>query len=260
MFSKMKIAAISLASTAAIAGLVGVGTYALFTSGATNSGNTLQAGTLTMSAERNDVPIIGPMFYTNDSVGGWSGTGLWAPGDNHTRGLFVKNTGSLDGKLSKVYAIPDAAPGTPGYSDAMAFASEANATIAVYAPNGNFDQTAYRQLMEVVDDWYKNVQKDALTNGVADIGAYINQAFLHQVFFVKNVVGEDVSASVKQVYTGKLSELVNGKNSPLVVNVPSHNTLLMGYTVNLPLTAGNGLQGKEVKFTFSNDFVQSRNN
>lgn len=252
---------LALLSAIGIMGLslaIGGTTYALFTSAATNSANTFTSGTLTMSAERNDLPITGPMFYTNDNPDGWSGTGLWAPGDNHTRGLFVRNTGSLDAKLSKVYAIPEGS-GTE-LSDARAFAQQADVTIAVYAPNGNFDQTAYRRLMEVVDDWYKNEWNRALANGVADIAAYINESYINQVFHVKNVLGHDVSADVEQVYTGKISELLNGQNSPLLVNVPSQNTLLLGYTVSLPLAAGNSLQGKTVKFTFRNDFVQAKNN
>ncbi len=31
---------------------------------------------------------------------GWSGIGYWAPADNHTTGLFIKNVGSFNGKLS----------------------------------------------------------------------------------------------------------------------------------------------------------------
>lgn len=243
-------------SVMAVSLLVGGGTYALFTSSATNTGNTFTAGTLTMSTSRDDIPMTGPMFYTNDNTSGWSGTGLWAPGDNHTRGLFVKNTGSLDGKLSKVSAI--AAGSGPEYAS---FESQADVTIAVFAPNGNFDQTAYRQLMQEVDNWYKNVRKYVITNKIADVDAYINQSYLHQVFDVKNVLDEDVSASVKEVYNDKLSNLINGKDvSSLGINIPSQNTLLLGYTVALPLTAGDDLQGKTVQFTFENDFVQSRNN
>lgn len=240
--------------------LIGAGTFALYSTNAVNSGNQFTAGNLTLSTNRDDIPITGPMFYTDSNSGGWSGTGFWAPGDNHTRGLFVKNTGSLDAKLSKVWAIPEATKGTSAYNDAITFANEATVTIAVYAPNGNFDQTAYRQLMDVVDNWYQNEEKNAINNAVANVDDYINQNFLNQVFHVKNVIGEDVSASVKQVWTGRMSDLLNGQDSQIKAPIVSSGTLLMGYTVSLPISAGDELQGKSVIFTFKNDFVQSRNN
>ncbi len=253
---KKKLLAIIPAGVMAASLLIGGATYALFTDSATNTGNTFTAGTLTMSTSRDDIPMAGPMFYTNDNTNGWSGTGLWAPGDSHTRGLFVRNTGSLDGKLATVSAIAEGS-GTQ-YSS---FESQADVTIAVFAPHGNFDQTAYRQLMQVVDNWYANARKNAWTNGIANVDDYINQSYLHQVFDVKNVLGEDVSASVIEVYNDKLSNLMSPTDvKTLGITVPSQETLLMGYTVSLPLTAGNDLQNKTVNFTFQNEFQQAKNN
>ncbi|WP_158244605.1 hypothetical protein, partial [Pseudomonas sp. GP01-A3] len=56
------------------------------------------------SEHRHDIPIEGPMFYTNDTSGGKMGTGLWQPLDSHTRGMFYKNDGNVDAMLGSIKA------------------------------------------------------------------------------------------------------------------------------------------------------------
>src|SRR5690625_3868316 len=130
--SKKKIATIVVACMAALAVLAGAGTYALFTDSAVNEENTFDSGTLELETHRHDIPIEGPMFYTQDNDDGWMGTGEWAPRDSHTRAMFINNVGTLQGKLAEVQAIPEG-----NTSDAAAFAEQASVTIAVFeAPAG----------------------------------------------------------------------------------------------------------------------------
>ncbi len=88
-------------SAAATAVTVGVGgTFALFSDSKTST-NTLTAGTLCLTSERNDGDTVpGPMFYITPAQGatppplslpGTLPTGPWAPGDIHTRTLTVFN-------------------------------------------------------------------------------------------------------------------------------------------------------------------------
>lgn len=75
----------ALASTALGAALIGGGTFALFTSEATNAGNTFTAGTLTIA----DV-TGGAAFATSVNLANL------APGDHDSKTLTIENTGSLD--------------------------------------------------------------------------------------------------------------------------------------------------------------------
>jgi hypothetical protein len=105
-------------SLAAVAATVAVGvgtTLALFSAGV-SQGTTLTAGTLCLGSDRNDGDRIpGPMFYVTPSQGATPGglpgifpTGVWAPGDEHTRTLTVYNPGTcgtgMDAWLTSVEA------------------------------------------------------------------------------------------------------------------------------------------------------------
>jgi len=93
-----------LASSAVLAVALGVGTTLALFSDSTSSTNNFTAGTLCITSERNDGdPVPGPMFYVTPaqgatpppvSVPGTLPTGLWAPGDEHTRTLTVHNPNS----------------------------------------------------------------------------------------------------------------------------------------------------------------------
>ncbi|ANE46891.1 hypothetical protein SY83_12070 [Paenibacillus swuensis] len=265
-----------LAMTGVMAGSLAIGgaTYALFKSTATNTMNTFASGTLKMSASRQDVPMTGPMFYTNDNVAaGMMGTGFWAPGDTHTRALFIDNNGTLDGKLKSLKAVPEG-----NVSDAMEFAKQATVTIAVFeAPeNTEYGTEVLQYLNKQQNDLFKERQTiwwnaiKARWTGLTieqqkaayyDFLAEIRTVLLDTIFEYKTT-----PFAVKQVFTGSLEELYNSNNgvsSALALKLGAGKTMFMGYTVhfmNLAPEVNNLVQGKEVKFTFQSDFVQSKNN
>lgn len=74
----------ALLGTALGAALVGGGTFALFTSSATNEGNSAETGTLTIKDITNG---NGSTAFTITNM---------APGDNGTAKIKIKNTGSLE--------------------------------------------------------------------------------------------------------------------------------------------------------------------
>lgn len=90
-----------LASSAVLAVALGVGTTLALFSDSVSSTNNFTAGKLCITADRNDGdPVPGPMFYITPAQGatppplslpGTLPTGLWAPGDEHTRTLTVSN-------------------------------------------------------------------------------------------------------------------------------------------------------------------------
>ena len=99
-----------IALIAAAVGVIALGsgaTFALFQANTSSAQNTFTAGTLTLSSGRdNGDPGPGPLFYvsTQDPANNKYPTGLWAPGDSHSRLLNVLNTGSLAGWISSVQA------------------------------------------------------------------------------------------------------------------------------------------------------------
>jgi predicted ribosomally synthesized peptide with SipW-like signal peptide len=90
-----------LASSAVLVVALGVGTTLAIFSDTASSTNNFTAGTLCITADRNDGdPVPGPMFYVTPAQGttppplnlpGTLPTGVWAPGDTHTRTLTVTN-------------------------------------------------------------------------------------------------------------------------------------------------------------------------
>lgn len=83
MSLKKKMGAAML-TTAMGAALIGGGTFALFTADATNAGNTVTTGTLTLQDITNG---NGSAAFTVTNM---------APGDNGNATVKIKNTGSLD--------------------------------------------------------------------------------------------------------------------------------------------------------------------
>ena len=274
---KKKLIALSLASMIGMGSMVG-GTYAYFSDTETSAGNTFSAGTLNMTSFRDDIPIEGPMFYTGDSLGGAMGTGLWKPGDSHTRGIYIENTGSLNGKLKRLYAAPDAVQGTEDYSNAMEFADQSTVVISMYEnTSGIVDATAWSLLLKETDTFYKNEYDNWLNNYRAQrngmtleelklddmkLDAYMKERLLNKIFVTNNASGQNVVFRVKQVYSDSLKHLVNpGSNVAAEFQkvVKPNETMYLGYTVameDLTPEKNNQLQGKEVKFSFAHEFVQ----
>ncbi|GED30490.1 TasA family protein [Brevibacillus centrosporus] len=277
-----------LASTLAFAGLIGGGTYAYFSDSEQSTGNIVRAGKLSLTGFRNDVPIQGPMFYTDSNFdhngsddNGILGTGFWKPGDSHTRAMFIENDGDIPAKLKKVYAKPDAAQGTQAYQDAIAFANQARVSISVIQPDkdvvGFWDSDEYAEVIKDVDEMYREEYDNyinrfrALMSGMTlaelkalDLEAHgmAKEALLNHTFVLKRNGLSNISLRVKQIFDANLIDLVNNSNevaSSLQYTIDKGEALYFGYTVTLPdLTpeVNNPLQGKEVEFSFSHEFIQ----
>ncbi|MBP2017183.1 putative ribosomally synthesized peptide with SipW-like signal peptide [Symbiobacterium terraclitae] len=134
---------LTMGAAAAIAAVSAGGTLALFTDSKSASADFV-AGTLCLDSERNDGDTVpGPMFYitaeqgrTTSGAPGLLPTGVWAPGDSHTRTLTVYNGNrpecktSMDAWLTAVEARL-----TEGIADQyVALASQLN--VVVKTPQG----------------------------------------------------------------------------------------------------------------------------
>lgn len=92
----------ALATTALGAALIGGGTFAVFTSSATNQGNTFAAGTVKISLDKPD----GTKYFNIENI---------APGDSGSSTVTVKNDGSLELRYDIAEALSgDLASGANG--------------------------------------------------------------------------------------------------------------------------------------------------
>lgn len=273
MLKKKKMMIAAFSSITLLCAAVGGGTYALFTSSSQSTGNTFASGTLSLSTHRNDVPIEGPMFYTNDSDAGRMGTGLWAPKDTHTRAMLIKNTGTLDAKLTDLVALPE---GTPAQqADALAFGEQAVVTVAALAtPDGiTLNADALNEVNEAADKLFKslingpNFMKALARNG-QEAFAIARETVLEWTYEVDNN-GQPVRIGVSDAYVGTLKDLYNSgagrdANLPNLI-LPAKKTMHLAYNVTFVDDAGltfdnDALQGKSVNFTFKSNFEQVKNN
>jgi hypothetical protein len=100
-------------------------TSALYTSSDSNDGNSFDSGTLVISQQRNnDSVTTSPMFYGDPTKGvnayteiGMESVGGMAPGDRIKRSLVLTNNGSLDGKVTKLFANVTSGDTNPGYKE-----------------------------------------------------------------------------------------------------------------------------------------------
>jgi spore coat-associated protein N len=265
MVTKKKLGMYAALGMLGIGLTVGGGTYALFTDSATNTNNTFEAGTLKLAGHRHDIPITGPMFYTNDSDAGRMGTGVWAPGDVHTRAMLIENTGSLDAKLTSLKAIK-----TSGGTEE--FSQNAQVVISVLETrDGNtIDATVVKNINEEINRQFKRAldgKKSIFLNAdnarmAQEILATAREVLLNQTFVAKNVLGQDVSVYVTDIYVNSLANLKDqgADVSQFNVEVDRGETLYMAYTVTLPISAGNEVQGDTPVFTFKSNFEQKKNN
>ncbi|MEH7380026.1 TasA family protein [Bacillus sp. JJ1533] len=282
MKMKKKLLGFTLGATV-LAGTIIGGTFAYFNSTETSTGNNFSSGTLSLQSMRNDLPTNGPMFYTESGPDGVSGTGLWKPGDAHTRGLFIENTGTLDALLKTVSASPEATVGTDAFNDAMKFAEQSIATISILEPvngEGTFDSTTYAEMLNEVNEWF-NLQFDyywyleASKEGdldpfegitlAAEIIDNIEQQAQNKVFTVSVT---DMFGNTSTI-EGKIADIINEQSlKDLVtngVNVSSENLtvttgeqMYFAYTIkflDLDPEVNNPLQGKEINFGFSSEFI-----
>lgn len=103
---------ILVSSLVGVTALGGAGvTLALLTDSAGPVSSDFVAGTLRLEGNRVDDTLEGPIFYISNVGDGAAGslpggreTGLWAPGDSHTREWQIENVGSLDARLVSIQA------------------------------------------------------------------------------------------------------------------------------------------------------------
>lgn len=296
---KARLALLSATGLLSVSALAGYGTYAMFTAQSSNSNNTFTSGTLNITPERDDVPNTGPMFYTSStsaSVGGLA-TGLWAPGDVHTRGLFLENTGTLSALLSSISATPADSAGNPvtssstgsdasAYNDDMLFAKQASVIVwqvqaydisggtvpltSLTANEMDYDMNTINTGYQLWLNEHSGRTLDSQTDH-AQVLDFVNQYMFSQM---NSLSGSNVYFKVVQMYTDTLNDFVN--NSPInegafdvsinPTNVNStNNAALLAFTVgmdtNPPAGSGvdpNSMQGKSVYFNFGTNWVQSR--
>ncbi|GLV13116.1 hypothetical protein Heshes_08000 [Alicyclobacillus hesperidum] len=259
---KIKLAAASAAGLLSMAGLVGYGTYAMFNAHAAKTGNTFTAGTLQITPERDDVPQMGPMFYSssNTFMSGVIPTGVWAPGDQNTRGLFLENNGSLAGQLTTLTATladPNGNPlsstsaDTVDYKHDLLFANQANVIIwkvvAVH-PSGiqsQFDvddfasggnATNIEEVLHCINwiyqEWLRSNPKAAslgITQGeFPGLLNFVNYGLLQDINDISAVRnGQRVtndSVQVQQIISEPLINLVNGPVS--VSSIPNFSDVI----------------------------------
>ncbi|MEH7336818.1 hypothetical protein V7161_29820 [Neobacillus drentensis] len=288
MKKKNKVALIGISGLLATSLAVGGATFALFKSDVTNGSNNVKAGTLKITEKRDDIPNAGPMFYTENVSGNYGAmpTGLWAPGDKHTRGLFLENTGTLEAKLKTLTVVPADSNGvkvTSGaqYDDNILFARQAKVKIwqikeydstGGVIPFTRMDSTQMDLVMDVINDGYN----DWLTaNPTADLDDQVTLArFLNSLNALLlerlNNQGNSVDNrhyEVVRMYNQSLINLVNNNfdASNFNIKVAPDQAAFLGFTVEFNKNAPNGvdknsMQGKSVYFNFGSDWEQTRNN
>lgn len=260
---KKRLAAFIVAGTVALTCFAGVGTYAYFSNVATSKQNNFQTGTLKISTLRDDMLISGPMFYTTpDNVNrGLKPTGLWYPGKQESRGLIIKNEGSIDAVMGKIFAINEDGLVYGGTRDAdKAFTDFANQTqVSIYALSTAYNNFDYRDVTAI---------SDALEQANNEVQEYINEgnhteteinalmkskldaiAAQRGSYWNASYMGSDSLATMIQnnrIWSRPYLELKAGKSVYFVYTVWFKNTN----------TNQNANQGKAYKITFVQDFKQ----
>ncbi|SEB79649.1 hypothetical protein [Paenibacillus sp. GP183] len=287
---KNKLVLISVAGLTAVGLLAGGITYALFQNNVSNANNAFTAGSLQISTVRGDVPNVGPMFYTNTTgAPGTLPTGVWAPGDSNTRGLFLENTGSLDAKLKSITAKTADRSGnevTSGlvYDADIAFANHANLIVwqlnwfdaknATF-PTGPITGGDMDLIMYMVNDGYNlwaagNPNADPLKNpnasdqAVIAVNKYLldNINTIRSAASVKGPVYQTATVQVTKMYETPMKGTVNQvlDVSSFKVITPPFGAEMLAFTVSFNLDTGNDMQGASGYFNFNTYWEQSKNN
>jgi predicted ribosomally synthesized peptide with SipW-like signal peptide len=76
---------------------MGYGTYAYFSSTKTSTGNVFTTGTLNLQLADNDEG------WSNGVTATWASPSGWAPGDNVTSSIYLRNTGSVAAEAVYAY-------------------------------------------------------------------------------------------------------------------------------------------------------------
>ncbi|MGZ4134908.1 MAG: TasA family protein [Tumebacillaceae bacterium] len=286
MKKNKKLALLAVTGVVATSLAVGGASYALFTSNATNTGNSFTAGTLKVEANRDDIPTVGPMFYTDTSaLPGTMATGFWAPGDKYTRGLFLKNTGSLDARLKSITANTADASGNvvssgSYYTSDLAFSSHSKLKIwqvnwfnplGGLIPWTKLDATQMDAIMKYVNDGYAawaagNPNADPANdpNALNQLVEYVNKYLLDHINDIKasGKVIDDGTVKVTRLYNASLDDLTNKTYNVSNFNIQTKpgESVLLAYTMELKKDTGNDMQGASAYFNFGSTWEQVRNN
>ncbi len=126
--------------------LVAGGTFALFTDSTSQADADFVAGTLSITSDRDEGdPIPGPMFYVTQAQGEVEGgapainaTGVWAPGDSHTRTLVVQNFDAAHGGSSTMHAWLDSVQANLRSGD-ISLAEKLNVVVTTNYPGSSLD-------------------------------------------------------------------------------------------------------------------------
>jgi len=279
MNKKRKLMAYSLSGLLGLGLTVGGASFALFSSTASNSNNQFTSGTLKITSNRDDVPTTGPMFYTNMTAEapGINPTGVWAPGDKQTRGLFLKNEGTLNAKLKTVSVTNGEGS---NIEENLKFTQEAKViiwqvkwfnSVGLNGKQTNLNATQMDKIMTFLNDGYK---KWSAENPGADPTQDPNwkrqllQAENLILFqHINDIIGTpgatvtDELVKVTDLYGANLADLLNTADvSSLGVIAEPDKAQLLAFTVELPLDADNSYQGISANLTFKTYWEQVRNN
>jgi spore coat-associated protein N len=276
---KRKLMTMSLTGVVGLGLTVGGATFALFSSTATNSNNDFTAGTLHISSTRDDVPTVGPMFYTDNTANspGIHATGVWAPGDKHTRGLFLKNDGTLPAKLKNI-SIAYGTGSNPTMN--LKFAQQANVivwqvkwfnSVGLNGNISNLNATQMDKIMETINKGYmawtaKNPGADPTQDPNAkrqileSENTFLMQ-YLSNILAVPGATINDGIVKVTDLYSANLSDLLtNADVSSFGITTDPGKAQLLAFTVELPLNTDNTYQGISANFNFGTYWEQVRNN
>lgn len=258
---------------------VGGATFALFSSNATNANNQFTAGTLKITSNRDDVPTSGPMFYTNVTADmpGIDPTGIWAPGDKQTRGLFLKNEGTLRAKLKTVSVTNEEGS---NIGENAKFTNKAKVVIwqvkwfnsvGLNGKQTNLTATQMDKIMNFLNDGYKewateNPGADPTqdSNWKSQLLQAENLILMQHINDIMGTPGATVSddlVKVTDLYGANLADLLSTADvSSLNIIAEPGKTELLAFTVELPLNSDNTYQGISANLTFKTYWEQVRNN
>lgn len=271
-----------------VALLIGAGTYAFFSASVANANNKFTSGKINLTGFRDDMPLAGPMFYTEDDMSkGLYGTGFWQPGDSKTRGYFVQNNG-LDVRLKKVTVETDGIMSQDNETALREFNEHGNIIISVikrgdrvHQENDNSGnqvdgvlQTEYAKIMKDLEKRIQTKLADVLTksgcNDPLKTQAENKALYLAALAETKeHILNTNFNAAsdgslpywVQEVYQGSFGDFyANGQELPKVeqFTLNKNEARYFGYTIALdnPATADNVLQGKDLKLKFVQEWIQ----
>ncbi|MDR4948299.1 TasA family protein [Neobacillus cucumis] len=274
-----KLMILSLSGILGLGIAVGGATFALFSSNATNANNQFTAGTLKITSNRDDVPTSGPMFYTNVTADmpGIDPTGIWAPGDKQTRGLFLKNEGTLRAKLKTVSVTNEEGS---NIGENAKFTNKAKVVIwqvkwfnsvGLNGKQTNLTATQMDKIMNFLNDGYKewateNPGADPTqdSNWKSQLLQAENLILMQHINDIMGTPGATVSddlVKVTDLYGANLADLLSTADvSSLNIIAEPGKTELLAFTVELPLNSDNTYQGISANLTFKTYWEQVRNN